>query len=104
MSFSIPALGFAFNLSFTIIREIQEDDDRSKHNDESADTTIITEELALPVNHEPREECSAASKQYNDSTGNRAKSEGLVGYIRCRPKRGNTLCSRSTTTPLIDSV
>ena len=40
MSFSIPALGFVFNLSFTIIRGTQEDDDRSKHSDESADTMI----------------------------------------------------------------
>jgi hypothetical protein len=54
MSFSTPALGFAFNLLllYTTIRETQGDDDRSNSN----------EKLALSVHHEPREDCSAAGK------------------------------------------
>ena len=47
--FVAPALGFARNLTQTIIRETQEDDDRSIRSDASSSTTIsITdEELAL---------------------------------------------------------
>ena len=78
MSFSTPALGFAFNLSYAIIRETQEDNDRSKHSDGSAATMIsITdeEELALPVDHEPREDCSATSSTTSpQKSGRRARA------------------------------
>ncbi|KAF7315734.1 Sec7-like domain belongs to guanine nucleotide exchange factors [Mycena indigotica] len=48
-SFLTPTLGFASNLSHTIIREAQEDDDRSTHSDDSTSTSISIsdEELAL---------------------------------------------------------
>ena len=48
-SFLAPTLGFASNLSHTIIRETQEDDDRSVHSNDSESTnvSITDEELAL---------------------------------------------------------
>jgi len=100
MSFSALALGSAFNLSYTIIRETQEDNDRSKHSDESADTMIsITgeEELALPVgDHGPREDCSAAGSTTSpQESGRRARAWLDVSDVV--PKGGNILCSRSAT-------
>ena len=103
LSFSTPALGFAFNLSYTIIRDTQEDDNRSRHSDESADTTIgITYEgLVLSVHHEPREDCSAASRTSPQERGQRARPDWIYSLSS---KKGTTICSRSTSTPLIDSV
>jgi hypothetical protein len=77
MSFSTPALGFAFNLSYTIISDIQEDDNRTKHSDESADTaTGITDKgLVLLVHHEPREDCPAASRTSPQERGQRARPD-----------------------------
>src|SRR5260370_40755542 len=52
MSFLTPALDFASNLSYTIIRETQQDDDRSEHSDDSTDTTIsITDEELQLLGH-----------------------------------------------------
>jgi len=52
-------------------------------------TSITDEELALalPVDYEPREDCSAASSTTSPQ-GKQAKSEGVVGYVRRRPKKG----------------
>ena len=48
VSFLAPALGFASNLSHTIIREQREDDEHSLRSDDSSSTniSITDEELA----------------------------------------------------------
>jgi PH and SEC7 domain-containing protein len=79
MSFLTPALGFASNLSYTIIRETQEDDDRSEHSDDSADTTIsITDEELALLGPPWAKEGMLCRKQYNESTGKRAKSKAWM--------------------------
>lgn len=79
MSFLTPALGFASNLSYTIIRETQEDDDRSEHTDDSADTTIsITDEELALLGPPWAKEGMLCRKQYNDTTGKRAKSKAWM--------------------------
>jgi PH/SEC7 domain-containing protein len=79
MSFLTPALGFASNLSYTIIRETQEDDDRSERTDDSADTTIsITDEELALLGPPWAKEGMLCRKQYNDSTGKRAKSKAWM--------------------------
>ena len=79
MSFMTPALGFASNLSYTIIHETQEDDDRSEGSDDSADTTIsITDaELAL-LGPAWAKEGMLCRKQYNETTGKRAPCPHLL--------------------------
>ena len=79
MSFLTPALGFASNLSHTIIRETQEDDDRSEHSDESVDTTIsITDEELALLGPPWAKEGMLCRKQYNESSGKRAKSKAWL--------------------------
>ena len=75
-AFLTPALGFASNLSHTIIRETQEDDARSIHSDNSisTDVSISDEELAL-LGPPWAKEGMLCRKQYWESTGKRAKSK-----------------------------
>ncbi|KAI0695520.1 hypothetical protein BC835DRAFT_1273155, partial [Cytidiella melzeri] len=75
-AFLTPALGFASNLSHTIIRETQEDDNRSIHSDNSisTDVSIADEELAL-LGPPWAKEGMLCRKQYWESTGKRAKSK-----------------------------
>ncbi|TDL24175.1 hypothetical protein BD410DRAFT_820374 [Rickenella mellea] len=78
-SFLTPTLGFASNLSHTIIREAQEDDDRSVHSDESTSTnvSITDEELAL-LGAPWAKEGMLCRKQYWESSGKRAKSKNWL--------------------------
>jgi PH and SEC7 domain-containing protein len=75
-SFLNPALGFASNLSHTIIREAHEDDDRSVQSLESSSTniSITDEELAL-LGAPWAKEGMLCRKQYWDSAGKRAKTK-----------------------------
>lgn len=75
-SFLTPTLGFASNLSHTIIREALEDDDHSCHSQESASTeiSITDEELAL-LGAPWAKEGMLCRKQYWESTGKRAKDK-----------------------------
>ncbi|KAH9858835.1 hypothetical protein C2E23DRAFT_880256 [Lenzites betulinus] len=76
VSFLAPALGFASNLSHTIIREQQEDDGHSLRSDSSSSTdiSITDEELAL-LGPPWAKEGMLCRKQYWESTGKRAKSK-----------------------------
>lgn len=79
VSFLTPALGFASNLSHTIIRETQEDDGRSTKSDESSSTevSITDEELAL-LGPPWAKEGMLCRKQYWESTGKRARSKAWM--------------------------
>ena len=74
-----PALGFASNLSHTIIREAQEDDAHSVRSDHSisTDVSITDEELAL-LGPPWAKEGILCRKQYWESTGKRAKSKNWM--------------------------
>ncbi|KAI0930571.1 hypothetical protein AcV5_007248 [Taiwanofungus camphoratus] len=77
-SFLTPALGFASNLSHTIIRETQEDDNHSlKSDNSSTDISITDEELAL-LGPPWAKEGMLCRKQYWESTGKRAKSKAWL--------------------------
>lgn len=78
-SFLSPALGFASNLSHTIIREAQEDDDRSVGSEESSSTniSITDEELAL-LGAPWAKEGMLCRKQYWECTGKRAKDKAWL--------------------------
>ncbi|KAG8800480.1 hypothetical protein FRC17_006859, partial [Serendipita sp. 399] len=67
-------LGFASNLTNTIIKEAQEDDSRSLHSiaSNSSDVSITDEELAL-LGAPWAKEGMLTRKQYMESTGKRAK-------------------------------
>ncbi|KIJ49400.1 hypothetical protein M422DRAFT_246490 [Sphaerobolus stellatus SS14] len=71
-----PALGFASNLSHTIIREAQEDDLRSlsSHRSDVSDVSISDEELAL-LGAPWAKEGILCRKQYWECHGKRAKSK-----------------------------
>lgn len=71
-----PTLGFASNLSHTIIRETREDDERSINSDDSgtSSVSITDEELAL-LGAPWAKEGILCRKQYWESTGKRAKSK-----------------------------
>ncbi|KAJ2918016.1 hypothetical protein MD484_g2383, partial [Candolleomyces efflorescens] len=76
-SFLNPTLGFASNLSHTIIKEAaQEDDDRSIRsvNSDSTTISISDEELAL-LGAPWAKEGMLCRKQYWESTGKRAKDK-----------------------------
>ncbi|KAI0040566.1 hypothetical protein FA95DRAFT_1611696 [Auriscalpium vulgare] len=76
LSFLTPALGFASNLSHTIIREAQEDDDRSHESDDTASTSIsITDEELALLGPPCAKEGMLCRKQYHESAGKRAKSK-----------------------------
>ncbi|KZT10625.1 uncharacterized protein LAESUDRAFT_720978 [Laetiporus sulphureus 93-53] len=72
-----PAIGFASNLSHTIIREAQEDDHSFKSNGSSTDISITDEELAL-LGAPWAKEGMLCRKQYWESTGKRAKSKAWM--------------------------
>ncbi|KAL1717370.1 hypothetical protein EV715DRAFT_203332 [Schizophyllum commune] len=79
-SFLQPALGFASNLSHTIIKETQEDDDhRSTHSHDSdtTDISITDEELAL-LGAPWAKEGMLCRKQYWEATGKRAKDKSWL--------------------------
>ena len=78
-SFPNPSLGFASNLSHTIIREAQEDDDRSVRSQESGSTTIsiLDEELAL-LGAPWAKEGMLCRKQYWESIGKRARDKSWL--------------------------
>lgn len=77
-AFLTPALGFASNLSHTIIRE-QEDEDRSftSNASDSTNISISDEELAL-LGPPWAKEGMLCRKQYWESAGKRAKSKGWM--------------------------
>lgn len=78
VSFLTPALGFASNLSHTIIRETQEDDSHSvKSVGSSTDISITDEELAL-LGPPWAKEGMLCRKQYWESSGKRAKSKAWM--------------------------
>ncbi|KAH8119341.1 hypothetical protein DFH11DRAFT_1501723 [Phellopilus nigrolimitatus] len=74
-----PTLGFASNLSHTIIREAQEDDVRSIASEHTDDTnvSISDEELAL-LGAPWAKEGMLCRKQYWESAGKRAKSKNWL--------------------------
>jgi hypothetical protein len=73
--FVTPTLGFASNLSHTIIREAQEDDDRSQNTNDSdtTDLELTDEELAL-LGAPWAKEGILARKHYWESTGKKARN------------------------------
>lgn len=79
MSFLTPTLGFASNLSHTVIREAQEDDANSFNSNQSGSTniSITDEELAL-LGPPWAKEGMLCRKQYWESTGKRAKSKNWL--------------------------
>ena len=78
-SFLTPTLGFASNLSHTIIREAQEDDDRSAHSDGSGSTTIsITDEELALLGAPWAKEGILCRKQYWESIGKRARDKSWL--------------------------
>ncbi|KAH7914138.1 hypothetical protein BJ138DRAFT_1000880 [Hygrophoropsis aurantiaca] len=78
-NFLSPALGFASNLSHTIIRETQEDDDRSYHSHESGSTTISISDEELALLGAPwAKEGMLCRKQYWETAGKRAKSKNWL--------------------------
>ncbi|KAF6761177.1 Sec7 domain GEF [Ephemerocybe angulata] len=75
-SFLNPTLGFASNLSHTIIKEAQEDDDRSVRSDISTSTTISISDEELALLGAPwAKEGMLCRKQYWESAGKRAKDK-----------------------------
>lgn len=74
-TFLTPALGFAHNLSHTIIKEAQEDDDRSAHSHDSAatDVSISDEELAL-LGAPWAKEGMLCRKQFMETADKKAKN------------------------------
>ena len=78
-SFLTPTLGFASNLSHTIIREAQEDDVHSLHSQGSTSTTIsITDEELALLGAPWAKEGMLCRKQYWESTGKRAKDKAWM--------------------------
>ncbi|KIK67463.1 hypothetical protein GYMLUDRAFT_217799 [Collybiopsis luxurians FD-317 M1] len=78
-SFLSPTLGFASNLSHTIIRETQEDDDRSVRSANSAGTTIsITDEELALLGAPWAKEGMLCRKQYWESANKRAKDKAWL--------------------------
>ncbi|KAJ8474457.1 hypothetical protein ONZ45_g15942 [Pleurotus djamor] len=78
-SFLTPTLGFASNLSHTIIRETHEDDDHSIHSHESGSTSISISDEELALLGPPwAKEGRLCRKQYWESTGKRAKDKAWL--------------------------
>lgn len=71
-----PTLGFASNLSHTIIKEAQEDDAQSIDSVDTADTTVSITDEELALQGAPwAKEGMLCRKQYWESTGKRAKDK-----------------------------
>lgn len=78
-SFLPPTLGFASNLSHTIIRETQEDDDRSVQSDGSTGTTIsITDEELALLGAPWAKEGMLCRKQYWEASNKRSKDKAWL--------------------------
>ncbi|CAK5265616.1 unnamed protein product [Mycena citricolor] len=78
-SFLTPTLGFASNLSHTIIKEAQEDDDRSEHSDDSTSTSISISDAELALLGAPwAKEGMLCRKQYWESVGKRSKDKSWL--------------------------
>ena len=79
MSILAPTLGFASNLSHTIIREAREDDQHSVKSNHTMSTniSITDEELAL-LGPPWAKEGMLCRKQYWECTGKRAKSKAWM--------------------------
>ncbi|KAM6502301.1 hypothetical protein JOM56_002278 [Amanita muscaria] len=78
-SFLTPALGFASNLSNTIIREMHEDDDHSIGSDDTASTSIsITDEELALLGAPWAKEGMLCRKQYWESAGKRSKDRSWL--------------------------
>lgn len=78
-SFLNPTLGFASNLSHTIIREAQEDDDHSIRSDDTTSTTISISDEELALLGAPwAKEGMLCRKQYWESAGKRAKDKAWL--------------------------
>lgn len=74
-----PTLGFAHNLSHTIIREAQEDDDRSVKSDGSDSTTISISDEELALLGAPwAKEGMLCRKHFTDAGGKRAKDKSWM--------------------------
>lgn len=78
-AFLTPTLGFAHNLSHTIIREAQEDDDRSVKSDDSDSTTISISDEELALLGAPwAKEGMLCRKHFTDVGGKRAKDKAWM--------------------------
>lgn len=78
-SFLQPTLGFAHNLSHTIIREAKEDDDRSVHSERSDSTTISISDEELALLGAPwAKEGMLCRKHFWDSIDKRAKDKSWL--------------------------
>ncbi|TFK25728.1 Sec7 domain GEF [Coprinopsis marcescibilis] len=78
-SFLNPTLGFASNLSHTIIKEAQEDDDRSIRSDDTSSTTISISDEELALLGAPwAKEGMLCRKQYWESAGKRARDKAWL--------------------------
>lgn len=78
-SFLTPTLGFASNLSHTIIKEAQEDDDRSGCSDDSTGTSISISDEELALLGAPwAKEGMLCRKQYWESVGKRARDKAWL--------------------------
>lgn len=77
--FAVPAIGFASNLTQTIIRETHEDDNRSIHSNDSSssDISITDEELAL-LGPPWAKEGILCRKQFWESKDKKAKSRNWM--------------------------
>lgn len=78
-TFLTPTLGFAHNLSHTIIRETQEDDDRSIKSGDSSSTTISISDEELALLGAPwAKEGNLCRKHFTDASGKRAKDKSWM--------------------------
>ncbi|KXN90627.1 PH and SEC7 domain-containing protein C11E3.11c, partial [Leucoagaricus sp. SymC.cos] len=78
-AFLAPTLGFAHNLSHTIIREAQEDDDRSVKSGGSDSTTISISDEELALLGAPwAKEGMLCRKHFTDAGGKRAKDKSWL--------------------------
>ncbi|KAF9005374.1 hypothetical protein BDZ89DRAFT_1168897 [Hymenopellis radicata] len=78
-SFLAPTLGFAHNLSHTIIREAKEDDSQSVHSEHSDSTTISISDEELALLGAPwAKEGMLCRKQYWEAANKRAKDKSWL--------------------------
>ncbi|KZS98411.1 hypothetical protein SISNIDRAFT_404603 [Sistotremastrum niveocremeum HHB9708] len=77
--FTTPTLGFASNLSHTIIRETQEDDSHSVASDDSISTSISVTDAELALLGPPfAKEGSLSRKHFWESEGKRGKDKSWM--------------------------
>lgn len=81
-AFLTPTLGFAHNLSHSIIREAQEDDERSVRSVESDSTTISISDEDLALLGAPwAKEGILCRKHFSDVGGKRAKDKSWMNVF-----------------------